>query len=45
MIVEARREGASTADMLLAIREFVVSEHATREHIENKLLHAKKLMD
>lgn len=45
MIGAARREGASTADILLSIREFLASKHATEEHTENELLHAERFMD
>ena len=44
MIREARRMGASSEDIMTAIREFLASEHASEEHIEKEILHSKKVI-
>jgi len=44
MIREARRMGASSEDIMTAIREFLASEHASEEHIEKEILYSRMLL-
>ena len=44
MIREALRMGASSEDIMTAIRWFLASEHASEEHIEKEILHSRKVI-
>ena len=44
MIRDARESGASSEDILSAIREYLTSKQARQEHIDEEMLYARKVV-